>query len=181
MKRLVGVITENDYLFQKIYLCLGDTASVVRLTEPETHHALIFDLDTERTAPPRDAVTVGRGEHCTLRVPFNDEELHAALADKSSDAPLVVGERCAILRGERIRLTELECALLSRLIAERGGSVTRDRLLTDVWHGEADPGIVNVYIHYLREKLERGGERIILSSRSAGYRISEKYLGEESR
>ena len=180
MKKLVGVITENDYLFQKIYLSLGDTATVVRLSEPEAHYALIFDLDTKRTAPPRDAVTVGRGKHCTLPVPFNDAELLAALADKSSAAPLVVGERCAILLGEHIRLTELECALLSRLVAERGGSVTREQLLTDVWHGGADPGIVNVYIHYLREKLERGGERIILSSRSAGYRINEKYLGEES-
>ena len=37
---------------------------------------------------------------------------------------------------------------------------------------------MNVYIHYLREKLEADGEKIILSSRSHGYKIDEKYLTE---
>ena len=40
----------------------------------------------------------------------------------------------------------------------------------------ADEGVLNVYVHYLREKLERGGEKIIISSRGLGYKIDEKYL-----
>ena len=44
-----------------------------------------------------------------------------------------------------------------------------------VWHGDADGGIVNVYIHYLREKLEDCGERVIIASRGRGYSLSEKY------
>lgn len=179
MSYLVGVITENDYLFQKIYLCLGDSADVVRLSEPKANHLLIFDLDTEHTAPPHGAITVGHADNCSLRIPFDEAELLDVLNDKKSSTPLVIGQRCAILRGERIHLTELECSLLSRLLADRGKSVTREQLLADVWHGDADSGIVNVYIHYLREKLERNGEKIILSSRSAGYRISEKYVREE--
>ena len=45
-----------------------------------------------------------------------------------------------------------------------------------VWGDGADGGVLNVYIHYLREKLEAGGEKIILSSRKQGYKIVEKYL-----
>ena len=45
-------------------------------------------------------------------------------------------------------------------------------------HLAADEKTVNVYIHYLREKLESGGEKIIISSRNMGYKIDSKYLGE---
>ena len=34
-----------------------------------------------------------------------------------------------------------------------------------------------MYVHYLREKLERG-EKIIISSRNHGYKIDAKYLSE---
>ena len=54
----------------------------------------------------------------------------------------------------------------------------REEILSTVWGGEADSGVINVYIHYLREKLEVCGEKIILSSRKCGYKIDEKYLGE---
>jgi len=59
---------------------------------------------------------------------------------------------------------------------------SREELLSRVWGNDTDPGVLNVYVHYLREKLERGGEKIILSSRKCGYRISEKYaMRGESR
>ena len=39
--------------------------------------------------------------------------------------------------------------------------------------------MINVYIHYLREKLELCGEKIIIASREAGYRIDKRFLGGE--
>ena len=38
------------------------------------------------------------------------------------------------------------------------------------------PGLLNVYIHYLREKIEGEDEKIILSSRKQGYKINERYI-----
>ena len=56
---------------------------------------------------------------------------------------------------------------------------SKAEILRHVWGGDADDGIVNVYVHYLREKLEAGTEKIILSSRGNGYKINEKFLDSE--
>ena len=58
-----------------------------------------------------------------------------------------------------------------------GEFVSRDELSRAVWGEGADGGILNVYIHYLREKLESKGEKVIISSRRGGYKIDGKYLG----
>ena len=66
---------------------------------------------------------------------------------------------------------------LLRVLSDAGDYVSRENLIMSVWGADVDGGVLNVYVHYLREKLERGGEKIILSSRKEGYRINEKYLG----
>ena len=68
-------------------------------------------------------------------------------------------------------------SLFNLLYSRKGEFVSRDEILALVWNGKADKGILNVYVHYLREKLEKNGEKIILSSRNYGYKINEKYLG----
>ena len=35
---------------------------------------------------------------------------------------------------------------------------------------------MNVYVHYLREKLEYNGEKVIISSRKNGYKIDERFF-----
>ena len=75
----------------------------------------------------------------------------------------------------RIALTEMEYALLARLLAEEGRAVSQEELLRDVWQGEAGVGTVTVYIHYLRQKLEAEGERVLRIKRGCGYYIDEKY------
>ena len=50
--------------------------------------------------------------------------------------------------------------------------------MRDVWGDECEGGVLNVYIHYLREKLETEGEKIIFSTRKMGYKIDKKYLVE---
>ena len=61
---------------------------------------------------------------------------------------------------------------------KRGEYVSREELLSRIWQNKTDKGILNVYIHYLREKLEKGGERIIISSRNLGYKINEVFISE---
>ena len=84
--------------------------------------------------------------------------------------------RLVSLDGEKIALTELELKLLTAIMSGNGSFVSRERLLEVVWENKKDVGIVNVYVHYLREKLEKNGEKIILSSRGEGYKISERYV-----
>ena len=84
-------------------------------------------------------------------------------------------KRCAYLFGEEIRLTEVEYKLLGKLLSTCPEFVSREELLATVWGGECDTGVVNVYIYYLRQKLEKSGNKVIISSRSYGYKIDEKY------
>lgn len=80
-------------------------------------------------------------------------------------------------RGERdIQLTAKEWALLAYLIAHHGQVVSRTRILSDVWGLNFDPGtkIVDVYIRYLRRKVDQDGEApLIKTSRGFGYMIGE--------
>ena len=120
---------------------------------------------------------MSKWNECDLSLPFPISALDRLVND--SGAPMLTAsdsEKCAILRGEAIRLTEVEYALFSALIKRGGKFVSREDILEEVWGNEADSGIINVYVHYLREKLEKEGEKIIVSSRKMGYKIDEKYL-----
>ena len=116
---------------------------------------------------------------CDLKIPFTENELKELVFGAEKEMPLLtLGDKCALLRGEAIPLTELEYSLLSVLVSAKGEFVTRERILLEVWGKEVAEGILNVYVHYLREKLERDGEKIIISSRKQGYKISERYSGQ---
>ena len=96
----------------------------------------------------------------------------------ASDSPacaLLPKRRSVMLEGEEIRLTELEYSLFELIVNAGEDCVSREEILERVWGGEADAGIVNVYVHYLREKLERHGDKLIKSYRGRGYTLSEKY------
>lgn len=69
-----------------------------------------------------------------------------------------------------VALTRRECLVLSELMRERGGIVSKERLLSQVWHYHFDPvsNVVDVYIRRLRAKLPPG---TIQTVRSRGYRI----------
>jgi two-component system OmpR family response regulator len=62
--------------------------------------------------------------------------------------------------GERIDLTAKEFALLATLMQRPGQVFTRSVLLDTVWGGNtgAYTNAVDLYVHYLRKKLDREGE-----------------------
>ena len=174
--KTVSVYTDDAFLFQKIKLDIATVARVVRYES--VYDLCLFDVDTSKEKAPSDALTMSRSDGADIKIPFALGTVHSLLENDNSPILTVDAEsRCAYLRGEKIKLTEVELSLLS-LLYERGEYVTREEILSTVWGGEADAGVINVYIHYLREKLERHGEKIILSSRKCGYRIDEKYLSE---
>jgi two-component system, OmpR family, response regulator MprA len=79
-------------------------------------------------------------------------------------------------RGERaIALTATEFDLLQHFLRHPRQVMTRAQLIEAVWNGEPDTdNVVAVYIGYLRQKLEQGGEsRLLHTVRGAGYALRE--------
>lgn len=171
----ISVKTKDRYLYQKIRLILGESVMPINYSSRADINLADVDCYPDST----DALLMAREGICDLRIPFSEEELKAVIFGAQKETPLLtLGDRCAFLRGESIPLTELEFALLSVLVSAGGEFVSRERILERVWGGDVAGGILNVYVHYLREKLEKNGEKIIVSSRKQGYKISERYSGQ---
>lgn len=79
--------------------------------------------------------------------------------------------------GRDVQLTPLEFSLL-RYLAENAGKVlSRTRLLEHVWDVHHDPGtnVVDVYVGYLRAKVDKGFERpLIHTVRGVGYVLEDR-------
>ncbi|QIZ71324.1 response regulator transcription factor [Oxynema aestuarii] len=82
-----------------------------------------------------------------------------------------------VFRGDRaIELTAKEFDLLEYLIAHPRQVLSRDRILENVWGYDfmGDSNIIEVYVRYLRLKLEAQGEkRLIQTVRGVGYVLRE--------
>lgn len=176
MKKKIGVVTDDDYLYQKIYLALLDNPSLSAVRNTDGADIILCDKDSD-TRSELPTYTMSRADGADLKIPFTEEELLSLLADSGSSAALTLGNRVVFLHEKEIKLTEVEFSLLSLLYSRRD-YVSREELISSIWGEGADGGVLNVYVHYLREKLEFAGEKIILSSRKQGYRIDEKYFGE---
>lgn len=176
--KTVGVFTENDFLFQKIKLSLPDSARAVRLWRGDYTKCDLTLVDGEDDSfSDIEGLRIKR-EGGDIPFPFRINDISMLLTKNSGDKLLLMDSGKTVRIGERsVKLTELEYALLSLLVSANGEYVERERILSEVWGKRADAGIINVYVHYLREKLETDGEKIIMSSRNFGYRINEKFLG----
>lgn len=79
-------------------------------------------------------------------------------------------------RGQtRIELTAREFGLLEFLLRRRGEALTKNEILNHVWdaHYEGDENVVEVYIGYLRRKIDNPfGTHTIQTLRGVGYRLS---------
>ncbi|MFE3360692.1 winged helix-turn-helix domain-containing protein, partial [Streptomyces californicus] len=87
----------------------------------------------------------------------------------------VAGYR-ALLHGREIELTKREFELLSTLARNAGVVLTRERLLELVWGYDfiADTNVVDVFVGYLRRKLEIDDTpRILHTIRGVGFVLRE--------
>jgi two-component system, OmpR family, response regulator len=76
--------------------------------------------------------------------------------------------------GRRVELTMREFALLESLVRHAPNVVSRAELLDDVWGADFDgsPNVVDVYVGYLRRKLERPFDRrLIRTVRGIGFQL----------
>jgi DNA-binding response OmpR family regulator len=119
--------------------------------------------------------------------PFDMKELHArvrALSRRSAsqvlklrvaDLEMDILKRSVTRASQRIDLCKKEFAILEYLMRNADSAVTRDKLLDHVWGGTFDrlTNIVDVYINYLRRKIDHGFEKkLIHTARGIGYMIS---------
>jgi two-component system response regulator PrrA len=106
-------------------------------------------LQRRRPAIEREAVTVG--------------DLH-----------IDVARRVATRGGRDLGLTQREFELLVTLARNADLVLTRDQLLEQVWgyDFETDSNVVDVFVSYVRRKLEAGGEsRMLQTVRGVGFAL----------
>jgi two-component system OmpR family response regulator len=122
-----------------------------------------------------------------LTKPFSFDELLARLravlrrGNEERPAVLVSGPlrldpaaREVRIRGTVVALTPREFTLLEYLMRHAGEVVSRTRIREHVWDDsfDGDSNVVDVYIRYLREKIDRTfGLELIETVRGTGYRV----------
>jgi two-component system copper resistance phosphate regulon response regulator CusR len=86
--------------------------------------------------------------------------------------------------GEPIHLTLTEFTLLELLARNAGMVVTRDRLTEHIWPEgtEAGSNVLESYIHFLREKIDRGhAHKLIQTVRGVGYSLRAPAASAQGR
>ena len=123
-----------------------------------------------------------------LRKPFERSillaRIHALLRRYERNRPqrLTVGpvsldalRRKATSNGREVTLTPREVALLEFLMLNADNPLAKSEILSSVWGSDfdGDPNIVEVYIGYLRRKIDAKGQpSIIRTVRGVGYTVS---------
>src|SRR5579872_1022129 len=99
-----------------------------------------------------------------------DETSQLTVADLTLDLLRHEAQRA----GRAIELTAKEFALLEYLMRHPGQALTRTQIIDAVWRYdlEALSNVVDIYIHYLREKIDQGFTYpLIKTVRGVGYKI----------
>ena len=111
--------------------------------------------------------------------------LHRKLQEKNrppsdllslADLTLVPSHHEVRRKSRLVPLTAREYALLLLLMRNAGEVVSRDTILRTVWHDQqgAASNVIEVYVRYLRQKLESEGEKRLLHTvRGQGYCLSD--------
>jgi two-component system OmpR family response regulator len=147
-----------------------DGLDVCRRLREDAHGACILMLTARDARQDKvEGLRVGADDYLTK--PFAEASPLLQLGDLTLNA----ASRRVARGGREIALTAREFALLRYLMANAGKAVSRTKLLANVWEYGFDPGtkIVDVYIRYLRSKIDPAGEKpLIRTIRGVGYSIA---------
>ena len=114
-----------------------------------------------------------------LRLHARLQRRHNPIVDSLQVADLIISpSRRQVRRGARqIALTAREYQLLVFLIERAGQVLSREAILQGIWSDQqgAASNVIEVYVRYLRQKLEAGGERrLIHTVRGQGYCLAAR-------
>ena len=145
---------------------------------------------TARDSVPDRVAGFRHGADDYLCKPFDVEELAARLQAvlrraragerhllRYADVELNLLTRTVCRKDIQAALSDREAELLGYLMRHPDEVLKRDRILDEVWGDEAedDSNVLNVYINYLRNKIDSFGEcRIIHTVRGIGYMLSSR-------
>ncbi len=177
---------EYDLIVLDVMLPGMDGYEVARRLRGEEQRTPILML-TARDAVADRVYGLDAGADDYLTKPFALEELLARVralgrrAQQAESSILQVGDltldprRHEVTRGGKsIDLTAREFALLAFLMRHTGRVLAKDQIMDHVWgyESEASSNVVEIYIHYLREKVDRGfGNPLIRTIRGVGYTL----------
>src|SRR5262245_29851103 len=177
-----------DLLVLDVMLPRMDGLEVARRLRRQHARVPILML-TARDAVADRVVGLDAGADDYLTKPFALEELLArvrALGRRGAEGPdtvLRVGDltldesRREVHRaGRALALTAREFDLLSYLMRNAGRVLSKAQIVDHVWgyDAEATSNVVEIYVHYLRDKIDRGFPRPLLRTiRGVGYAIKE--------
>ncbi len=156
----------------------------------EDHNTTPILILTAKQGEHDEAESLDTGADDFLRKPFSFvvllARLRALLRRSQQQSPalgylevgnLVIeprGRKC-ILAGEEISLSGRELSVLEMLAQKPGETFSKRELLDEVWGDNfmGDPNIVEVYVSYLRKKLDVPFSQVsIVTVRGIGYRLA---------
>jgi two-component system, OmpR family, response regulator TrcR len=158
-----------------------------RIREADTYTPTLFLTARDSVTDRVTGLTAGADDYMTK--PFSLEELVARLRGllrRSShmEAPAEEGLKVGDLTldsashevaraGEPIAVTSTEFELLRFLMRNPGRALTRTEILDRVWNYDfaGRTSIVDLYISYLRKKIDAGREPMIHTVRGVGYML----------
>ncbi|MGB7134784.1 MAG: response regulator transcription factor, partial [Acidobacteriaceae bacterium] len=186
--RTLGENLSYDLLILDLNLPGLDGISLIRKMRPE-HPRMPLLVLTARSQVEDKVNAFQSGADDCLTKPFSLAELLArvqALLRRNSgmvpncsqlgDLTLMRNERRVERGGRRIDLTPREFAILEVMMRNAGHPVSRATLLQEVWNMPAEPStnIVDVYMKYVRDKVDRPGERRLMHTiRGFGYELRD--------
>ena len=155
----------------------------IRLRRPDLPVLML----TARDEVQQKVSALDGGANDYLTKPFDLEELLARMRaltrrpDQAWSSRMEFGDLKVDLRsrrvwrgGRQVDLSSREFALLEYFMSHPGQVLSRQQILSAVWDYAFDPGsnVVDVYVRYIRSKLDRGGEpSVIHTVRGTGYRF----------
>jgi len=154
---------------------------------------LLLDLETDSVDARARCLCLGADDFWLSSAAPSDLllrlRLHRALRSRDGgrssclqfeDLRLDALSRAVHRAGRPIALTSREYALLEVFLQQPGRVLSRDQLHRVVWKGEgaSSSNVVEVYVRYVRQKLESNGEsRLLHTVRGRGYCLGAERSG----